>query len=259
MPKTFRLAMLVLALAPASAFAEKVTLAAASSVRSALEDMIADYKVQQPADEITTVFGASGKLTTQILNGAPFDLFFSADLEFPQKLKAAGFAASEPSVYAIGRLVLWSANQDASKLTLKNLTDTRFRRIAIAQPDHAPYGMRAREAMQAEGVWDAVQNKLVFGESITHAAQMAQSGAADIAVIALSMVSNPALSSQGYLLISDTLHQPLAQAYVITRQGADNPAALKFSDFVKTAAAQDILEQHGFVRTDRKSDAHTQP
>lgn len=244
----FRYLALLLLLTPASAFADKITLAAAASVRSAMEEIITAYQVQHPADDITTVFGASGKITTQLLNGAPYDLFFSADLEFPQNLKASGFAASEPTIYAIGRLVLWSANQDASKLTLKNLTEERFRRIAIAQPDHAPYGMRAREAMLAEGIWNSVQGKLVFGESITHAAQMAQSGAADIAVIALSMVSNPALSSQGYLLISDTLHQPLAQAYVITLHGAGNPAARKFADFINTDAAQTILAKHGFAR-----------
>jgi molybdate transport system substrate-binding protein len=239
---------LLLLLIPASAFAEKITLAAAASVRSAMEEMIAAYNVLHPGVGIETVFGASGKLSTQIQNGAPYDLFFSADLELPQKLKSAGFAASEPTVYAIGRLVLWSANENASKLTLKNLTEERFRRIAIAQPNHAPYGMRAREAMQAEGIWDAVQGKLVFGESITHAAQMAQSGAADIAVIALSMVSNQALSTQGYLLISDTLHQPLAQAFVITRHGANKPATRQFADYVTSDAAHVVLAKHGFAR-----------
>lgn len=244
MPLTFVLALL----APGCVYADNVTLAAASSVRSAMDEVIADYKALHPTDDISTIYGASGKLTTQILHGAPFDLLFSADLELPQKLNATGFAASEPVVYAIGRLVLWSAHQDASKLTLKDLTDARFKRIAIAQPEHAPYGMRAREAMQAVGVWDAVQGKLVYGESITHAAQMAQSGAADIAVIALSMMSNPALSRHGYLLISDSLHSPLAQAFVVTRQGAGKPAALNFANYMKTAAAKTILEKHGFAQ-----------
>src|SRR5690606_7336992 len=117
----------------------------------------------------------SGRLLTQIINGAPFDIFMSADMEFPQQLADQGMAASEPREYAHGRLALWSAVHDVSPMNLADLARADIRRIAIAQPDLAPYGARAREAIVAAGVWDNVQPNLVFGENISQAASMAQS------------------------------------------------------------------------------------
>lgn len=239
--------MLFLMLMPAIALAEKFTIAAASDLRYALNEVVAVYQKANPSHKPVVIYGSSGKMTTQIINGAPYDIFFSADISFPQKLKAEGFAVTEPTVYALGRIVLWSAKQDASQLTFKDLTSDKFRRIAIAQPAHAPYGLRAQEAMQAEGVWEAVQRKLVFGENIAHTAQMAESGAADIAVIALSLAKFPHMAKQGYYLIDETLHNPLTQGYVITRHGDGKAPVKNFVRFMETDQTHDIMEKYGFV------------
>jgi molybdate transport system substrate-binding protein len=176
----FRILLACTLLLASVAHADKFTIAAASDLRFALDDIIMVYHKDHPDHEFEVIYGSSGKITTQIINGAPCDLFFSADISFPEKLKAEGFTTTDPAVYAIGRIVIWSHTPDASKLSLKDLpTDPRIKRIAIAQPAHAPYGMRAQEAMQAMSVWEAVQSKLVFGENIAHTAQMVESGAAD--------------------------------------------------------------------------------
>ena len=246
MTRTFMTGLLVLTLA-LPAFAERFTIAAASDLRYALDDIVAAYAEVHPRHEVTVIYGSSGKMTTQILNGAPFDVFFSADIAFPERLAEAGFAASEPEVYAIGRIVLWSRRLDASTLSLQELVRPDIRRIAIAQPAHAPYGQRAREALQAAGVWEAVENKLVFGENIAHAAQMAQSGAADVGIIALSLAVFPDMAVRPYLLIDDGLHQPLTQGFVITRRAAEKPAVWDFAGFMHTEVARGIMRRYGFV------------
>lgn len=226
---------------------ELVRIAAASDLRYALDDIIELYREANPAANVQVVYGSSGKMTTQIINGAPYDIFFSADIAFPKRLEQEGLTATPPAVYAIGRIVLWSNTLDAGSLTLNDLTSDSITRIAIAQPAHAPYGLRAREAMQAAGVWEAVQPKLVFGENIAHAAQMAASGAAQVGVIALSLAKFPELAAHSHYLIDDNLHNPLTQGYVVTRRGGNKPEAMHFADFMATEQAHSIMEQYGFV------------
>ncbi|TVS10132.1 MAG: molybdate ABC transporter substrate-binding protein [Wenzhouxiangella sp.] len=228
--------------------AESITIAAASDLRFALDEVVEIYLEQHPGHEVQVIYGSSGKMTTQIINGAPYDLFFSADISFPQRLQAAGLTATDPAVYAIGRIVIWSNTLDASKLRLEDLaTDPRIRRVAIAQPAHAPYGMRAREALQAAGVWEALHSKLVFGENIAHAVQMVESGAANAGIIALSLALFPELSRHPHHLIDESLHEPLTQGFVLTRRGADKPAARAFARFMGTEAAHTIMQRYGFV------------
>lgn len=241
------LAAAVLCVLSFAAHADKFIIAAASDLRFALNDIIEIYRAQHPEHEFEVIYGSSGKMSTQIMSGAPYDLFFSADISFPQRLKAAGFAATEPAVYAIGRIVIWSNTLDASRLTLQDLAGDGIRRIAIAQPSHAPYGLRAQEAMQAVGVWDKVQNKLVFGESIAHTAQMVESGAAEVGIIALSLAKFPGLAKHGHYLIDDDLHAPLTQGYIVTQRGGAKPAVLNFAKFMENAAAHAIMEHYGFV------------
>lgn len=231
----------------APAQAQKFTIAAASDLRYTLEEVSALYREQNPGARFDVVYGSSGRMTTQIINGAPFDLFFSADIAFAQLLYTEGLTLAEPQAYAVGRLVLWSRVLDASQLNLEDLaTDPRIGRIAIAQPLHAPYGRRAQEAMQATGVWEQVQAKLVFGENIAHAAQMTASGAADVGLIALSLATFPELASSPYALIEDSLHQPLTQAYVITARAEDNPAVHAFAHFMRSEAALNLMRSFGF-------------
>lgn len=225
---------------------DKLTIAAASDLRYALDDIVALFQQQQPAAEIRVIYGSSGKISTQIRHGAPFDVFFSADIQFPEQLYAEGHAVTQPQLYALGRIVLWSPRQNMAGIELSHLAKLNFRRLAIAQPAHAPYGQRAKEALQAAGVWAAVEPKLVYGENIAQTAQLAQSGGADIAIIALSLAKFPDLAKQGYQLIPAELHQPLTQAYVITRHGADNSSAQQFTAFMTNKAVLAIMQGYGF-------------
>lgn len=147
--------------APATAWAEKITIAAAADLKFAMDDVVTAFRQTNPGDEVEVVYGSSGKFFAQIQNAAPYDLFFSADIGYVRELAKAGLAASEVRPYAVGRLVLWSASLDARGMTLASLADPRITRIAIANPRHAPYGQRAEEALRAAGVWAQVEPKLV--------------------------------------------------------------------------------------------------
>lgn len=233
--------------APANA-GGKVMIAAAADLKFAMDEIAAEFRKARADDEVEVVYGSSGKFHTQIQQGAPFDIFFSADVGFARELKAAGQAVTEPKLYAIGRIVLWSATRDASKLALTDLADPAIKKIAIANPEHAPYGKRAEEALKATGMWDKVQDKLVFGENIAQTAQYAQSGAADIGIVALSLAVNQELASKGgYSPIPDDLHSPLEQAYVVTKHGEDNELAFAFASYMTTEAARHIMIRYGFV------------
>ncbi|MFN2362229.1 MAG: molybdate ABC transporter substrate-binding protein [Marinobacter sp.] len=226
---------------------EPMRIAAAADLRYALDDIIAVYREKHPDATIEVVYGSSGKMTTQIINGAPYDLFFSADIAYPEKLKEHGMTATEPRVYATGRIVIWSDSLDAADLTLEDLASEDIRRIAIAQPSHAPYGRRAKEALQAAGVWEAVQDKLVFGENIAHTAQMTRSGAAQVGIIALSLARFPDMAKHGHHLIDSDLHNPLAQGYAVTRRGGEKPQARAFADYMASDEAHEIMSGYGFV------------
>lgn len=226
---------------------QRLTIAAAADLRFALDDILTIYRPQHPDAQIEVVYGSSGKMTTQILNGAPYDVFFSADISFPERLYREGFAVTKPSVYAVGRIVLWSKRHDASSMTLHDLLQPSIRRVAIAQPAHAPYGLRAKETLMELGLWEEIQPKLVFGENIAHTAQMVESKAADVGIIALSLALFPALAIHGHHLIDDQLHNPLTQGYVVTRYGRNNALAHDFAAFMMGQDARAIMAEFGFI------------
>ncbi len=204
----------------------KITIAAAADLKYAMDEIVAEFKKINPKSNMEVVYESSGKANTQILQGAPFDLFFCADNKYPLDLQKKGLCASEVKTYAWGRIVLWSATLDSSKLSMSSLTDSSISRIAIANPMHAPYGERAREALMSLGLWDKVEKKLVYGENIAQTAQFVTSGNAQVGIIALSIAMNPELSKKGhYQLIQDTLYTPLEQGYIITKRAADNKLA----------------------------------
>lgn len=231
-----------------AAHAGKITIAAAADLKFAMDEIVGQFRVAHPADQVEVIYGSSGKFRTQIQQGAPYDLYFSADIGYPRDLAKHGFAASAVKTYAFGRIVLWSASRDASRMTLDSLVDPAIRRIAIANPKHAPYGKRAEEALRAAGVWARVQPKLVLGENIAHAAQFVQTGNAQVGIIALSLAVNPVLAGKGgYWLIPENLHQPLEQGYIITRRAAGNALAWRFAGHVDSPRARAVLKRHGFV------------
>ncbi|MFN2309721.1 MAG: molybdate ABC transporter substrate-binding protein [Gammaproteobacteria bacterium] len=242
------LVALALAAVSLATHAEKITIAAASDLRFALDEIVARYEPVHPGDKIDIIYGSSGKFHTQIQQGAPYDLYFSADIAFPRELAKAGFAATEVDPYAVGRIVLWSNTLDATRLTLESLTDTSITRIAIANPRHAPYGMRAVEALRAKGLFEKLEKKLVMGENIAQTAQFVQTGNAQVGMIALALALNPALAKAGgYWLIPDTLHEPLMQGFIVTRRAADNKLAHDFARHMDGPAARAIMKKYGFV------------
>ncbi len=234
-----------------SAYAEKITIAAAADLKFAMDEIVATFKKTHPDDQVETVYGSSGKFHTQIQQGAPYDLYFSADIAFPRELAKAGFAASDVKPYALGRIVLWSSTTDASKMSLISLIDPKISRIAIANPKHAPYGKRAEEALRAAGIWEKVESKLVFGENIAHAAQFVQTGNAQVGIIALALAINPELANKGgYWLIPDNLHEPLEQGYIITKRAERNSLARRFADYMSSKSVRAVMSKYGFVLPD---------
>ena len=230
------------------AHAEKITIAAAADLKFAMDEIITTFKKANPGDELDVIYGSSGKFLTQIQQGAPYDLFFSADIALPRELAKNGFAGSDVRPYAIGRIVLWSSSMDATKMTLNDLTDPKITRIAIANPKHAPYGKRAEEALRASGLWEKIEPKLVYGENIAQTAQFVQTGNAQIGIIALALAVNPELASKGgYGLIPDKLHAPLEQGFIITKQAQANALAKRFADYIGSKPARAVMSGYGFV------------
>lgn len=232
----------------ATAHAEKITVAAAADLKFAMDEIVATFQQTHPADQVDVIYGSSGKFHTQIQQGAPYDLYFSADIAFPRALVKAGFGASDVQPYAFGRIVLWSTSLDATKMTLASLADPKIARVAIANPKHAPYGKRAEEALRAAGVWQQVEPKLVYGENIAHTAQFVQTGNAQVGIIALALAVNPELAKRGgYWLIPDDLHEPLEQGYVITKRADGNALAKRFADYMSSQPARAVMTKYGFV------------
>ena len=224
----------------------QLTIAAAADMKFAMDEIVVLFYKSHPDEQLTTVYGSSGKFQTQIREGAPYDLYFSADIAYPRALKQEGFVTGEVQPYALGRIVLWSPSHKINNLS--DLTDPAIKRIAIANPKHAPYGKRAEEALRASGVWGKVEARLVYGENIAQTAQFVQSGNADVGIIALSLMKGSALTGSGdYALIPDALHRPLEQGFVITRRAADNPLAQIFARFMASTEVRAIMIRYGFV------------
>ena len=254
-PKLFPIIVaLILALgvslpAPAGA-ADEITVAAAADLTFAFKDVAANFQAQT-GDTVRLSFGSSGNFFSQIQNGAPFDLFFSADISYAQKLEAAGLA--EPGSlcqYAVGKIVLWvpaDSKLDVS-MGLKVLSDPAIHKIAIANPEHAPYGRAAKAALEHEGVYDQVKDKIVLGENISQTAQFVQSGNAEIGIIALSLALAPTMKDKGkYFEIPAEDYPAIEQAAVVLKSSKKKDLAKKFVSFLKQPEATQIMQRYGFV------------
>ena len=249
LPALFALtALLYIGVAPANAGELKV--AAASDLTFAFKDVGARFE-KQTGNSLKLTYGSSGNFFSQIQNGAPFDLFFSADVSYPQKLEAAGL--TEPGTiydYATGKLVMWVPN--ASKLDLSRglsvLLDPGIRKIAVANPQHAPYGAAAVAALHHAGIYDQVKDKFVLGENISQTAQFVQSGNADVGLLALSLAVAPAMKSSGrYVEVPASDYPPLLQAGVILKSSGNKELANQFMKFLKEPGTVALMEQYGFA------------
>lgn len=251
------LALAALAAAPALGAPRTqppATVAAASDLKFALEDLAARFE-RDTGHRLRLVFGSSGNFHAQILQGAPFHLFLSADEDFVFSLADARRTADRGRLYARGRIGILVPKGSALTADgeLKDLaaalTDGRLRRFAIANPEHAPYGMRAREALQHAGLWSAIEPKLVFGENVSQAAQFALSGSAQGGIVALSLARAPQVASPGdFALIAESWHRPLAQRMVLLNDAP--PPARAFFDYLGTPAARAVLATWGFALPD---------
>ena len=244
----FTLALLLYTAIPVRA-QDELTIAAAADLQPVMKEIAARFE-KQAGSRVKLVFGSSGNFFAQIQNGAPFDLFFSADVDYAAKLEAASLA--EPGSlyqYATGKIVLWVPQNSPVGLEkgLASLTNSRIRRIAIANPAHAPYGRAAESALKKAGLWEQVSSKLVFGENISQTAQFAYSGNADAAIVALSLVLAPAVKERGrYFVIPQEMYPPLRQAAVIIRKSSNKTLASRFLEFLKTPEIQSLFRQYGF-------------
>jgi molybdate transport system substrate-binding protein len=234
---------------PRAANAQALAVAAASDLQAALPVMAAQFE-QDTGQKVALTFGSSGNFFAQIRNGAPFDVFLSADIDYPRQLEQAG-AAERGSLYAyaMGRLVLWTRKDSGIDVRrgLAVLTDARVRRVAIANPEHAPYGRAAVAALQHEGLYEQVKGKFVLGENISQTAQFAQSGNATVGLLALSLALAPALKSVGtYIEIPVDFHPPIEQAAVVVAASRQKALAQRFVDALKKPGVAQILQSYGF-------------
>lgn len=221
-----------------------VLIAAASDLRPAFEEMAPQFTADTGIS-VSFSFGSSGQLREQIVNGAPFDVFASANSEFVDDVIDGQRAqANTKVVYARGRIVLWAASSKKVPRDISELSSSRYTRIAIANPDHAPYGLAAKQALTSAGVWESVSNKLVLGENISDTKKIIDSGNVDAGIIALSL----AIADGGtYVEIPEKLHEPLLQSVVVTTTGAQQVGGKKWVDFMMSTAGSRIMSKYGFV------------
>jgi molybdate transport system substrate-binding protein len=226
----------------------EVVVAAAADLKFAMDTLVAVFSRNNPDIDIKVIYGSSGNFFQQIGNGAPFDLFFSADIDYPKQLTEKHLNLSVVHLYGTGQLVLWSKTIDPAIDKMNTLLHPAIKKIAIANPSHAPYGQRAEEALRHYQLYDKIKDKLVMGENIAQTAQYAQSGAADIGIIALSLALSPAMQQAGgkYWLIPADSHQPLEQGFVLLPHAKDNKGASQFMNFITTPEARAILKSFGF-------------
>jgi len=237
----------LIALAPGIARPADPTLTvfAAADLAFAFDELVPRFERVAGA-KVTLVLGSTGNLATQIEHGAPADVFFAADQAFVDRLIAQRVLISESrALYAQGRLVLATAKRLGPKLTeLRALLDPRIRHVAIANPEHAPYGRRAEEALRAAGIWEMLEPRLVYGENIRHTLQFVQSGAAEAGLVALAIANVPEVE---WVLIDAGLHAPLNQATAVVRWSPRPELGRSFIQFVNGPEGRAIMKRHGFL------------
>lgn len=231
-----------------AAVPERVSVAAAANLVYALDALHAALHAAEPALDVRVTTGASGNLLAQITHGAPYDVFLSADMEYPRALIAAGQADERTLVpFATGRLVLWVTRSDLPLDTLETLRAPAVQKIALANTVSAPYGRAAQQALERLGWWQVLQPKLVFGENVTQTAQFVEMGGADAGFVALSLVRSPRLQTRGrWIPVPEALYDRLDQGAVLTRRGEHNAAARRYLEFLRSAAARRVFVQFGY-------------
>jgi molybdate transport system substrate-binding protein len=234
----------------APAEGQEIRVAAAADLKFAMGELAGEFE-KNTGTRVDVTYGSSGNFFSQMQNGAPFDLFFSADIEYPRKLETAGLA--EPGTlteYAVGRIVIWmpaEAKVDVTKLGWDTLLDASVQRIAIANPEHAPYGRAAVAALRKAGIYERLKRKLVYGENISQAAQFVQSGNAQAGIVALSLAVSPGMRDGKRWEIPAEMHPAIEQGAIVLKSARKTDAARAFLEWVKSASARDTLRKYGFA------------
>jgi molybdate transport system substrate-binding protein len=248
-------ALLVITFLCASAVAEDLVIAASANTAPVVKELATAFEARS-GDRVKISLAASGTLYSQILNGAPFDVFLSADEDYPLRLEQAGLTVpATRRVYAIGRLVLWAREDsglDVEKLRIETLVAPKARHVAIANPERAPYGAAAIQTLRHYGIYEKVQSRLVFGDSLAQAAQFVESGAADVGFIGLSLVLSAPMNGKGaYWLVPEDAHEPIRQAVVILKRGPqDRSLARRFLEFLLGPDGRSALVKNGYALPD---------
>lgn len=247
----FRKLILFTLVLAACASAQELKVAAAADLDVALKKVAATFQ-RQTGIQLKVTYGSSGHFFAEIRNGAPFDVFLSADRSYPETLQSVGKTDQGPTIYAMGKLVLWVSNNVTGNPSpdLKILTSGRVSKVAIANPEHAPYGRAAVSAMDHYNVYDQVKSKLVMGENVSQAAQFAESGNAEAALIPWSLAISDKMKKGGhFVLLKQESYTPLYQAAVVLNSSQNKQQAHRFVDFLRSPAAQKILSESGFEGT----------
>ena len=227
-----------------------LTIAAAADLKFALDDLVKQFEEKYPATKVNVTYGSSGNFFAQFQSGAPFDLFFSADIAYPRKLAEKGLGADDVFLYAIGCIVVWVPKDSpvaVDKLGIKALLEPSIRKIAVANPEHAPYGRAAVAALKALNVYDQVASRLVYGENIAQTAQFVQSGAADVGILALSLAVAPQMRDAGrFWQVPLDAYPRMEQGGIILKSAKDLETARAFRDFVLGDHGREVLKHYGF-------------
>ncbi len=239
--------ILIIGLLVSCVFGDKVTVFSASSTKLAMEEIITEFKKQNPSDEVEIYFSATGKAFAQFTNGFKYDIFMAADSKYPQAIVDNGDAISESKVYALGVVALYSKNKELIAQGLDSLTNPKVKKISIANPKLAPYGVAALEVLENYGLKDKIMSKIVQGDNISQSVQFVDSGAAEMGLVAFSLISQSHTPDE-YLVIDSSKYSTMSQSFVLTKYAKDNQLAHKFADFILSEYAQNIFVKYGFGR-----------
>ncbi|ATB26625.1 molybdate ABC transporter substrate-binding protein [Melittangium boletus] len=228
----------------------RLTIAAASDLKFALDEFLKDFRTRNPEADIQVTYGSSGNFLAQISQGAPFDVFLSADVAYPRKLVEQGLVDGDVFLYGVGRLVVWVPRDSPLPVETRGLqavSDPAARRIAIANPQHAPYGRAAEAALKSQGLFDSVKDRLVLGENIAQTAQFVQSGAADVGLIALALALAPAMKDAGrYVEVPLDAYPRMEQGGALLKKARDPALARRFRDTLHGEEGKALLRRYGF-------------
>ncbi len=239
--------LLILLLFSISLYAQKINIAIAANVSYAINDLIKEFNKTNPNTEVQVTLGSSGKLTAKISNGAPYDIFMSANMKFPEALYEQNIAITKPIVYAKGSLAIISSKNILLSKDLRFLKDKNIDKIAIANPKTAPYGKAMLEALKNAKIYEDIKNKFVYGESISQTVTYAIK-AADLGFIAKSSLYSPKMKRfQNFIDVDAKLYTPISQGIVILKNAKDNKEAKAFYDFILSTKAKKIFEDYGYI------------